>query len=85
MREAMYGAKPLLERQAAFESAHHQLRASLAIGPVRNCSFEMAHDPASTVQRDRLGRRVEARREEGLDAMRKGIHPCRGREVWRKA
>src|SRR4051812_46592478 len=81
VREAVHGAKPLLERQAAFESAHHQLRAGLAICPLRNRPFEVAHDAASTVQRDRLGRRVEARREEGLDAVRERIHPGRCREA----
>src|SRR3954452_14942923 len=81
VREAVHGAKALLERQASFESAHHQLRAGLAIGTVRNRSFEMAHDPASPVERDRLGRWVEARREKGLDAMRELIHPCRCREA----
>src|SRR4051812_5774455 len=81
VREAVHGTKPLLERQATFESAHHQLRAGLAIGTVRNCSFEMAHDPASTIERDRLGWWVEARREKGLDAMRERIHPRRCREA----
>src|SRR3954449_12755280 len=33
VREAMHGAKPLLERQAAFESAHHQLQRASRSAP----------------------------------------------------
>ena len=78
MRQAVHGPKTLLESQAAFERAHHQLRSRFPVRTVLDGTLQMTDDPPCPVERDGVGRRVEARREEGLDAVRECVDANRG-------
>ena len=52
-------------------------RASRSL-PSRDRALDVAPDAAGAVERDRLGRRIDARRQEGLDAMRERVEAGRG-------
>src|SRR5215207_7202892 len=78
MRQAVHSPKTLLEGQAAFKRTHHQLRPRFPVRAVLDHALQMADDPPCPVECDGVGRRVEARREEGLDAVRERVHANRG-------
>ena len=71
-------AEAFLEGQPAFERRHHHLASRIPIGAVLDRPDKIASRPAGTVQGDRLGGRIVARRQIGLDAVGQRIHPRRG-------
>src|SRR5690606_19747537 len=83
--ERVNGAQTLLEGEAAFDRAHHHGFACSSVCPVRAGSLDVAPDTAGTVQRNGFSRRVEARREQRLDAVREGVEAGRGGEAGRQA
>ena len=78
MREGMDGAQALLEGEAAFQRRHHHLVPRVAVGSVGDGLLDVVDRALQPVQRDRFRRRVVARAEIGLDAVRDGIHAGRG-------
>ena len=82
--ERMHRAEPLLERQPALERAHHHLGPRREVAAVGTSPFEVAPDPPGAVERDRLGRRIVARRQERLDAVRQRVEPGRRGEPRRQ-
>ena len=83
--ERVHGAEPFLERQPTFERAHQHFRPGRHVVPIRICRVDIPPDAARSIEGDRFGRGVEARREKRFDAMRQRIQPCRRGQKWRKA
>jgi hypothetical protein len=83
--ERVYGAEPFLERQPAFERAHQHFRPGPNIASIGTRRVDVPPDAARSIEGDRFGRGVEARREERFDAMGQRIQPCRGGQERRKA
>ena len=71
---------PFWKRQAAFEGRHHHLSARRHVAAIDHGPLQMAPDAPRPVERNRLGRRNVARREQGLDAVGHRIEPGRGGE-----
>ena len=83
--ERVHAAEPFLKRQPAFERAHHHVRPGRHVASIRTRRVDVPPDAARSIQRDRFGRRVEARREKRFNAMRQRIQACRRGQGRRKA
>src|SRR5947207_5758959 len=77
MAQGVHCPKSLLEGQAAFQSTHHHLRTRIEVPAIGCRVADAAPDTARAVEADSLRRRIDARREERLDAMRQRIEPSR--------
>ena len=85
VRQRVDGAQALLEGEAALERGHHHFLTGPAVCAVRHRPLDPACRSRQAVQGDRLGGRIEARREVGLDAMGDRIHAGGGGEPGRQA
>ena len=85
MRHGVNGAQPLLKAEAALQRRHDHLRPRNEVAAIGKSLWQPAYRPSQPVEGDGIGRRVEARAQEGFDAMADRIHARRRRQQRRQA